>query len=141
VQAHTHWVNDSVLAQNNSTLISASSDVTVKAWRPHSHDGSVAVAATDTAGGAPRPSFPSIPPGGTPSVNEVDFEMVSPGDIEALRLAQAELEKAQAELRKALDRFVASGERGQYKAHPAFGQISGRAWGRRRSRTRARSGR
>lgn len=42
VQAHTHWVNDIVLTQNNSTLVSASSDVTVKAWRPYSEDGSVA---------------------------------------------------------------------------------------------------
>ncbi|KKY27709.1 putative wd repeat protein [Phaeomoniella chlamydospora] len=41
VQAHTHWVNDIVLAQNNSALISASSDVTVKLWSPHS-DNSVA---------------------------------------------------------------------------------------------------
>ena len=40
VQAHTHWVNDVVLAQNNSTLVSASSDVTVKAWRPDAQDGS-----------------------------------------------------------------------------------------------------
>ena len=42
VQAHTHWVNDVVLAQNNSTLVSASSDVTVKAWRPDAQDGSAA---------------------------------------------------------------------------------------------------
>src|SRR5205809_1121811 len=27
VQAHTHWVNDVVLARDNSTLVSASSDV------------------------------------------------------------------------------------------------------------------
>ena len=40
MQAHTHWVNDIVLAQNNSVLVSASSDVTVKVWRPHSQDGS-----------------------------------------------------------------------------------------------------
>ncbi|KAF7512154.1 hypothetical protein GJ744_002316 [Endocarpon pusillum] len=39
VQAHTHWVNDIVLTQQNSTLVSASSDVTVKAWRPHSAQG------------------------------------------------------------------------------------------------------
>ena len=42
VQAHTHWVNDVVLAHNNSTLVSASSDVTVKAWRPDAQDGSAA---------------------------------------------------------------------------------------------------
>ena len=35
VQAHTHWVNDIVLAQNDSALVSASSDLTVKIWRPH----------------------------------------------------------------------------------------------------------
>lgn len=33
-QAHTHWVNDIVLAANNAALVSASSDLTVKAWRP-----------------------------------------------------------------------------------------------------------
>jgi WD repeat-containing protein 48 len=33
-QAHTHWVNDIVLAQNNSALVSASSDLTVRVWRP-----------------------------------------------------------------------------------------------------------
>ncbi|KAH8684672.1 WD repeat protein-like protein [Tricladium varicosporioides] len=33
-QAHTHWVNDIVLAQNNTALVSASSDLTVKVWRP-----------------------------------------------------------------------------------------------------------
>ncbi|KAI9821832.1 MAG: hypothetical protein M1827_002414 [Pycnora praestabilis] len=38
VQAHTHWVNDIVLAQSNSALISASSDITVKLWRPHAED-------------------------------------------------------------------------------------------------------
>jgi WD repeat-containing protein 48 len=43
VQAHTHWVNDAVLAGNNSTLVSASSDVTVKAWRPDAQDGSAAM--------------------------------------------------------------------------------------------------
>ncbi|KAH7021212.1 uncharacterized protein B0I36DRAFT_367640 [Microdochium trichocladiopsis] len=37
-QAHTHWVNDIVLAANSSTLVSASSDLTVKAWRPSSGD-------------------------------------------------------------------------------------------------------
>jgi WD repeat-containing protein 48 len=33
-QAHTHWVNDIVLAANNTALVSASSDLTVKVWRP-----------------------------------------------------------------------------------------------------------
>jgi WD repeat-containing protein 48 len=35
-QAHTHWINDIALAQNNTALVSASSDLLVKAWRPHS---------------------------------------------------------------------------------------------------------
>lgn len=38
VQAHTHWVNDILLARSNSALVSASSDITVKVWRPHSED-------------------------------------------------------------------------------------------------------
>jgi WD repeat-containing protein 48 len=38
VQAHTHWVNDIVLVKNNLGLVSASSDVTVKLWRPHSEE-------------------------------------------------------------------------------------------------------
>lgn len=37
-QAHTHWVNDIALASNNSTLVSASSDLTVKVWRPTAAD-------------------------------------------------------------------------------------------------------
>ncbi|KAI1381405.1 WD40 repeat-like protein [Hypoxylon crocopeplum] len=37
-QAHTHWVNDIVLAANNSALVSASSDLTVKVWRPQFGD-------------------------------------------------------------------------------------------------------
>ncbi|KAI9045205.1 WD repeat protein [Aspergillus affinis] len=36
VQAHSHWINDIVLTQNNSALVSASSDTTVRLWRPHS---------------------------------------------------------------------------------------------------------
>ena len=32
---HTHWINDITLAQNNTALVSASSDLTVKLWRPH----------------------------------------------------------------------------------------------------------
>lgn len=39
-QAHTHWINDICLAQNNQALVSASSDITVKVWRPHANDGS-----------------------------------------------------------------------------------------------------
>ena len=39
VQAHTHWVNDIILTQNDSALVSASSDITVKVWRPHAEDG------------------------------------------------------------------------------------------------------
>ncbi|QUC20851.1 uncharacterized protein UV8b_05092 [Ustilaginoidea virens] len=35
---HTHWINDITLAQNNSALVSASSDLTVKVWRPHSEE-------------------------------------------------------------------------------------------------------
>lgn len=35
-------MNDIVLAQDNTALVSASSDVTVKVWRPHDHDASVA---------------------------------------------------------------------------------------------------
>ncbi|RAR09394.1 WD40 repeat-like protein [Stemphylium lycopersici] len=38
VQAHTHWINDIVLAQNNNALVSASSDITVKVWRPAATD-------------------------------------------------------------------------------------------------------
>jgi WD repeat-containing protein 48 len=38
VQAHTHWINDIVLAQNSSALVSASSDITVKLWRPAAAD-------------------------------------------------------------------------------------------------------
>ncbi|KAF2276189.1 WD repeat protein-like protein [Westerdykella ornata] len=38
VQAHSHWINDIVLAQGNSALVSASSDITVKVWRPAAQD-------------------------------------------------------------------------------------------------------
>ncbi|KAK4691411.1 WD repeat-containing protein 48, partial [Lecanoromycetidae sp. Uapishka_2] len=38
VQAHTHWVNDLLLTHDNSALVSASSDITVKIWRPHSEE-------------------------------------------------------------------------------------------------------
>jgi WD repeat-containing protein 48 len=33
-QAHTHWINDIALAQNHSAVVSASSDLLVKLWRP-----------------------------------------------------------------------------------------------------------
>lgn len=36
IQAHTHWVNDLVLAHSNEAVVSCSSDLTVKLWRPHS---------------------------------------------------------------------------------------------------------
>lgn len=36
VQSHTDWCNDIVLCNHNQTLISASSDRTLKAWSPHS---------------------------------------------------------------------------------------------------------
>lgn len=38
VQAHTHWVNDIALAQHNEALVSASSDISVKVWRPAAQD-------------------------------------------------------------------------------------------------------
>lgn len=41
VQAHTHWVNDIILTQSNSALVSASSDITVKVWRPDSEDSQI----------------------------------------------------------------------------------------------------
>ncbi|KAL4872677.1 hypothetical protein BDV12DRAFT_183009 [Aspergillus spectabilis] len=41
VQAHTHWINDIVLTRNNSALVSASSDTTVRVWRPHSESTDV----------------------------------------------------------------------------------------------------
>ncbi|KAJ5098444.1 hypothetical protein N7532_005445 [Penicillium argentinense] len=41
VQAHSHWINDIVLTENNSALVSASSDTTVRLWRPHSESKEV----------------------------------------------------------------------------------------------------
>ncbi|KAL8809310.1 MAG: hypothetical protein Q9200_003527 [Gallowayella weberi] len=41
IQAHTHWVNDILLIQSNSALVSASSDVSVKVWRPHAQERQV----------------------------------------------------------------------------------------------------
>lgn len=37
-QAHTHWINDITLAQQHSALVSASSDLLVKVWRPLASD-------------------------------------------------------------------------------------------------------
>ncbi|KFA61637.1 hypothetical protein S40285_06216 [Stachybotrys chlorohalonatus IBT 40285] len=37
-QAHMHWINDIALTKNNTALVSASSDLTVKVWRPHSEE-------------------------------------------------------------------------------------------------------
>lgn len=38
VQAHTNWINDIALVQSNSALVSASSDISVKVWRPAAQD-------------------------------------------------------------------------------------------------------
>lgn len=38
VQAHTHWVNDILLTHNSQALVSASSDISVKIWRPAAED-------------------------------------------------------------------------------------------------------
>lgn len=38
VQAHTHWINDLALAQSQTALVSASSDTSVKVWRPYAED-------------------------------------------------------------------------------------------------------
>ncbi|KAK5129332.1 hypothetical protein LTR08_003590 [Meristemomyces frigidus] len=38
VQAHTHWINDIALVHSNQALVSASSDITVKLWRPAATD-------------------------------------------------------------------------------------------------------
>ncbi|KAK0704914.1 hypothetical protein B0H67DRAFT_592679 [Lasiosphaeris hirsuta] len=37
-QAHTHWINDVALAQHHSAVVSASSDLLVKVWRPLGSD-------------------------------------------------------------------------------------------------------
>ncbi|OAA63996.1 WD repeat protein [Cordyceps fumosorosea ARSEF 2679] len=41
-QAHMHWINAIALAQNNAAVVSGSSDLSVKVWRPHSEESSVA---------------------------------------------------------------------------------------------------
>ncbi|KAI1825165.1 WD repeat-containing protein [Xylaria intraflava] len=38
IQAHTHWINDIALVSSNTALVSASSDLTVKLWRPSTGD-------------------------------------------------------------------------------------------------------
>ncbi|KAI4185251.1 MAG: hypothetical protein L6R41_004234 [Letrouitia leprolyta] len=38
IQAHTHWVNDILLARNRTALVSASSDLSVKVWQPHAEE-------------------------------------------------------------------------------------------------------
>ncbi|KAK0708951.1 hypothetical protein B0T26DRAFT_387808 [Lasiosphaeria miniovina] len=37
-QAHTHWINDIVLAQHHNAVVSASSDLLIKLWRPLAHN-------------------------------------------------------------------------------------------------------
>ncbi|KAI8976307.1 hypothetical protein BD414DRAFT_539301 [Trametes punicea] len=41
VQLHSDWINDILLCNYNQTLVSASSDGTIKAWAPHSHTNDV----------------------------------------------------------------------------------------------------
>ncbi|WEW60963.1 hypothetical protein PRK78_006451 [Emydomyces testavorans] len=41
VQAHTHWINDIILAQSNSALVSGSSDTTVRVWRQDSEGATI----------------------------------------------------------------------------------------------------
>ncbi|KAM5382851.1 hypothetical protein ACJZ2D_002242 [Fusarium nematophilum] len=36
--AHMHWINDIALAHHNTALVSGSSDLTVKIWRPYSEE-------------------------------------------------------------------------------------------------------
>ena len=36
--AHTNWINDITLAKNKTVVVSASSDLSVKLWRPHSEE-------------------------------------------------------------------------------------------------------
>ncbi|PIL26820.1 transporter [Ganoderma sinense ZZ0214-1] len=37
VQMHSDWINDMILCNYNQTLVTASSDGTIKAWSPHTH--------------------------------------------------------------------------------------------------------
>ncbi|KAK0376686.1 WD domain-containing protein [Colletotrichum limetticola] len=65
-QAHMAWINDIVLANNNSAVVTASNDLTVKVWRPHSETNDIAA----TIGGhADYVKCVATPPGG--SVNWV----------------------------------------------------------------------
>ncbi|KAL0940592.1 UBP9-binding protein [Colletotrichum truncatum] len=41
-QAHMAWINDIVLANNNTAVVTASNDLTVKVWRPHSEANEIA---------------------------------------------------------------------------------------------------
>lgn len=60
------WINDIVLANNNSAVVTASNDLTVKVWRPHSETNDIAA----TIGGhADYVKCVATPPGG--SVNWV----------------------------------------------------------------------
>jgi WD repeat-containing protein 48 len=45
VQTHTDWVNDLVLCNMNQTVITASSDRTIRAWSPHAAEDELAVPA------------------------------------------------------------------------------------------------
>lgn len=45
VQTHTDWVNDMVLCNMNQTVITASSDRTIRAWSPHAAEDELAVPA------------------------------------------------------------------------------------------------
>ncbi|CAJ0839971.1 8448_t:CDS:10 [Entrophospora sp. SA101] len=42
-KGHTNWVNDIVLCHNNETLISASSDRTLKLWHPHKSSNPITI--------------------------------------------------------------------------------------------------
>lgn len=61
VQTHTDWVNDIILCNSNSTLISASSDRTIRAWSPHTNDFPSLIGAhrdyVKTLALAPQPSL------------------------------------------------------------------------------------
>ncbi|OBZ73444.1 hypothetical protein A0H81_07250 [Grifola frondosa] len=49
-QMHTDWVNDMLLCNHNQTLVTASSDGTVKAWSPHTHGHSASFHEPTTVG-------------------------------------------------------------------------------------------
>jgi hypothetical protein len=54
----------------------------------------------------------------------------APTAPEFLHHDAGELEAGRAALRGTLERFVAGGKGASLKPHPAFGRLSGRAWGR-----------